>query len=128
MNIPDNYQAMVERLLKMYPDMFPRGTVPLEISEPGWYTIIDRLCNSISNYAHWQRQSDPDYKFPVVFQIKEKFGGLRFYIENGDDKIYGMINMAEAMCAVTCETCGAPGERRPGGWVKTLCEEHYKEL
>jgi hypothetical protein len=25
---------------------------------------------------------------------------------------------------VTCETCGAPGFPRKGGWTKTLCEDH----
>ena len=45
-------------------------------------------------------------------QVKEKFGTLRFYYTGGDDRIDGMVRMAESMSAVTCETCGAPGKLR----------------
>lgn len=60
----------------------------------------------------------------VATQIKEKFGTLRFYYTGGDDYIDGLVRMAESMSAVTCETCGNPGERHGGGWVTTLCKEH----
>lgn len=63
----------------------------------------------------------------VVAQIKEKFGGLRFYYDGGDDTIDGMVRMAEAWASVSCEECGAPGVQRPGGWVKTLCDHHAAE-
>ena len=62
-----------------------------------------------------------------VDQIKEKFGGLRFYYQFGDDTISGMVNMAESWAARTCEQCGNIGERRSGGWVRTLCDEHEAE-
>jgi len=54
-------------------------------------------------------------------QVKEKFGTLRFYYSGGDDYISGMVSLAESMTAVTCESCGNPGERRGGGWVHTYC-------
>ena len=63
----------------------------------------------------------------VADQVKEKFGTLRFYYHGGDDVIHGMVRMAEAMSAVTCEECGAPGVRRGGGWVHTYCDLHEKE-
>lgn len=33
-----------------------------------------------------------------IAQVKTKFGGLRFYIDGGDDQIYGMIKFAEYLC------------------------------
>ena len=57
-------------------------------------------------------------------QVKEKFGTLRFYYSGGDDAIDGMVRMAESMSAVTCETCGNPGQQRGGGWIRTLCDYH----
>lgn len=60
----------------------------------------------------------------VVSQVKEKFGGLRFYYDGGDDKIRGMVGMAESLSAITCEECGAPGDQRHDGWIRTLCDEH----
>jgi hypothetical protein len=55
-------------------------------------------------------------------QVKEKFGTLRFYYTGGDDYISGMVTMAESMSGVICEDCGNPGERKGGGWVRTICE------
>jgi hypothetical protein len=63
----------------------------------------------------------------TVLQVKEKFGGLRFYYAGGDDYVYGVVNMAECQSVVTCEVCGNHGKRRSGGWVKTLCDTHAKE-
>ena len=57
-------------------------------------------------------------------QVKEKFGTLRFYYSGGDDYISGLVSMAESMSAITCETCGNPGTRTGGGWIKTACKEH----
>jgi hypothetical protein len=70
-------------------------------------------------------QSIPDAIPQVVaVQVKEKFGGLRFYYNGGDDYIRGLASMAESMSTSTCEECGAPGSTRSGGWVRTLCDVH----
>lgn len=63
----------------------------------------------------------------VVRQIKEKFGGLRFYYDGGDDQVHGMVRMAEAWASTICEQCGQPGKLRGGGWVQTLCDAHEEE-
>ena len=60
----------------------------------------------------------------VADQVKEKFGTLRFYYTGGDSIIEGMVAMAEAMSAVTCDVCGNPGKETGGGWISTRCEEH----
>ena len=63
----------------------------------------------------------------VVAQVKEKFGTLRFYYDGGDDVIDGMVRIAESMSGVTCEDCGDVGNRRDGGWIRTLCDHHEAE-
>jgi len=81
----------------------------------GWYSILAEAFEKLS-------------KFDVeIFQVKEKFGGLRIYV---DDKpleyakeIGDIIHAAEEKAWDTCEYCGKPGERRGGGWLKTLCDE-----
>lgn len=62
-----------------------------------------------------------------VHQIKEKFGGLRFYYDGGDKEVHGMVRMAEAWANFTCEKCGNLGTRRGGGWIRTLCDTHEAE-
>jgi hypothetical protein len=73
------------------------------------------------------REEDPEIPQVVADQVKEKYGTLRFYSHGGDDIIDGMIRMAEAMSAVTCEVCGNPGKTVGGGWVRTLCKTHAEE-
>jgi len=63
-------------------------------------------------------------KVPVAVQVKEKFGGLRFYVQAATDKHYNYINFAESMSYRTCEECGAPGKRYSMGWHRTLCDIH----
>lgn len=71
-----------------------------------------------------------DHDIPIS-QIKEKFGGLRFYYGAYESsqkdvvaKLDGLIAQAEHLAEQTCEVCGAPGALREGGWMQTLCEEH----
>ncbi len=59
----------------------------------------------------------------VATQIKEKFGDLRFYFRGGDDYCDGVVRMAEAMSAVTCEECGKPGKIEGQGWVSCRCDD-----
>ena len=63
----------------------------------------------------------------TVAQIKEKFGGLRFYYDGGDEYVSGLVTMAESWAARTCETCGEKGKQRSGGWIRTLCDTHEAE-
>lgn len=63
----------------------------------------------------------------VAVQVKEKFGGLRFYVNGGDDAVDSFISFAESMSHRICEKCGKPGKSRTGGWIYTLCDEHAEE-
>jgi hypothetical protein len=60
-------------------------------------------------------------------QVKEKFGGLRFYTNGFTDEVSGMIRMAESMSYRTCEVCGNPGRSNNYGWISTLCDTHRLE-
>ena len=66
-------------------------------------------------------------QIPVAVQVKEKFGGLRFYVQAATEKHYNYITFAESMSYRTCEICGAPGKRYTDGWHQTLCEAHAAE-
>lgn len=64
---------------------------------------------------------------PQATQIKEKFGGLRFYIGFASKEQHEIIWYTESISNYICEKCGARGKHRPSGWVKTLCNQHWKE-
>lgn len=76
---------------------------------------IDEACIKMNEEAE---------KVPVAVQVKEKFGGLRFYVNRASEKHYNYINFAESMSYHTCEECGAPGKTYTDGWHMTLCDIH----
>ena len=128
-------QELDQLLCERYPKIFANRHRPMTETcmcwgfehGDGWFNIIDQLCGAIQNHIDWQDKQGQQVAQVVADQVKEKFGTLRFYYSGGDDIIDGMVRMAEAMTAVTCEVCGASGKQRSGGWIRTLCDEHAKK-
>jgi hypothetical protein len=122
----EKYDAFEKELSEKYPAMFaePYGGIGVGA---GWWPIIKALCGQIQHHIDWQNKKHPVVAQVVVHQIKEKFGGLRFYYEGGDDEISGMVSMAESWASHSCEDCGAPATHHTTGWIKTVCEKHFEE-
>ena len=83
----------------------------------GWLGIVKSLIEDLIELG-WDKQ---------ICQVKEKFGGLRFYINSGSDEIHKRIIEAEIKSHEVCEKCGEPGESISGGWIVTLCKFHGEE-
>jgi hypothetical protein len=120
------YEKFAQRMEKSYPKIFEGKYGGFAVGK-GWYPILERLCANIQQHLEWKNRNEQVVPQVVVEQIKEKFGGLRFYYQGGDDEVSGMVRMAEAWADIACETCGGIGKRRGGGWIKTLCDVHYEE-
>jgi hypothetical protein len=117
----------------------------------GWYTLIRVLCLSImANVYNLRRDiaeaqarvTDPDNytnersqaleaqlkeavsELPVVTQVKEKYGGLRFYCSGGTPTHRAYIGFAERMSYYTCERCGTTDDVKLTGqrWYYTRCK------
>lgn len=123
-----------QQLCEKYPKIFANRYKPMTETAmcwgfdvgDGWYTIIDSLCGQIQNHIDWKNRDEKKVAQVVASQVKEKFGGLRFYYDGGDDYVDGMVRMAESWAVNTCEICGKPGKLRGGGWLYTACDEHTK--
>ena len=123
------YEEFSKRMEERFPKMFAEPYGGFAVGA-GWWPIIEKLCANIQHHTDWwnkNRETRPVVEQVVVAQIKEKFGGLRFYYEGGDDKIRGMVRMAEAWASHACEECGAPGALGGKGWIRTLCPTHRAE-
>lgn len=85
----------------------------------GWFDLLDNLCAAI------QARCDTVADCPqlVAEQIKEKFGGLRFYYYGGDEEVERLISEAEDKSEETCERCGQAGTLRGGGWIYCACDK-----
>lgn len=93
--------------------------------DEGWYQIVVDCDNLLT-------EIDPNYQ---IAQIKQKFGGLRYYFQPSDvnnGELYVKMNAVvlayEKIASITCEATGKPGVlmKSKGGWVKTLDPEYAK--
>ena len=122
-----------ERILKKYPQIFRQKDLSmketcmcwgLEIGL-GWMPLVDCLCGMIQAYINHNKLPQLE-----AVQVKEKFGGLRFYVSGGiDNYIDGMIELAGDLSYFICEDCGTMRNvsRNIKGWVRTLCPECRKK-
>ena len=95
---------------------FLPGAYPTLDIRPGWYPIVIDLDRELATI-------DPDYQ---LVQVKEKFGGLRYYVEFEPDRprpgFDELIRAAERRSERTCEECGNDGAlAHRGTWARTLC-------
>jgi hypothetical protein len=109
--------APVESDIESTPFKYGFPAIPASLNDlkakvsEGWAEILERLVNDLLRFG-WNGE---------VLQIKEKFGGLRFYVDGATDEMWERICEATAESFRTCETCGTVGTVRHGGW-KTLCD------
>src|SRR5258708_20889118 len=95
-----------EEIIARYPLLFKEGYARsgFEVGE-GWVPLIDGLCTIIE--WHLKTFVPEELRGGVyVAQIKEKFGSLRFYMNQSVFFIDGAIAMAEHMSYRICEDCG----------------------
>lgn len=112
----EQFQALYPNIFRVYPE------AGFDLN-PGWEHLVDCLCSIIE----LEIKKLPEEVRAAVYctQVKEKFGGLRFYTSEWTPSISAAIRATELISFHTCETCGNLGERRPGGWILTLCDYHY---
>lgn len=87
---------------------------------PGWHKLVTSLVEDLFELG-WSGQ---------LGQIKEKWGGLRFYSAGDTTEIMDdRISCAETESLATCELCGKHGYAKAWNnlWIRTLCKQHGKE-
>ena len=90
----------------------------------GWFDVLWRLCEELEPLVkEFEEQTGQRVE---VLQVKQKLGGLRFYVNHRTDAISERIAAAELESIRTCEVCGHPGTHREGNWIRTLCDEHAR--
>ena len=96
----------------------------------GWEELYQPLIEYINNY----NSKNKGHSEIFIDQIKEKFGGLRFYVSfdnvDGDtaETLYKMIHDAEAESYRVCEQCGDKEDVgiTISGWYSTCCRKCVK--
>ena len=125
-------EKLDKKLVEKYPKIFADRHADMKTTAmcwgfehgDGWYWLIDKMCESIQGYM----DSNPHLNIHqvVAVQVKEKFAGLRFYYQGGDDRIEGIVQFAEHLSYYICEYCGSTEDIGcTQGWFSTCCEKCY---
>jgi len=96
----------------------------------GWFDTIYQLSTKIESIAkEMQQNGTPISGLPQVRQVKEKFGGLRFYMNRSTEEIEELIQQASLQASVTCECCGEAGYKQAtsSGWIMVVCDNCARE-
>lgn len=112
----------------------------------GWFDLIYKLSEKIEEYNRKGLgkdkitleefndlfKSDTNFIPVIAKQVKEKYGGLRFYTNDIlSDKITEDIDETEKLSYKTCEECGSTENvSQTNGWIQTICEKclKYKKI
>ena len=91
----------------------------------GWEPLLRELSEKLEALiVEWKAQNPGCDSWPRASQVKEKYGGLRYYMTSSTDEMDKLIDIAEQKSYETCEVCGKPGECHGAGWLATTCLEH----
>jgi hypothetical protein len=111
---------LARQLTQTFPRLFAHGdgVYPFQCGG-GWYRLIYDLASQLAT-------QEPPEADVHVNQVKEKFGGLRFYTRSVLSTAgQQAIEEAEARSFMICEACGAPGTLQSReGWFRTRCPAH----
>jgi hypothetical protein len=103
-----------------YPELFSYTHLREIACLPGWLNLIDELCRTLQIHL----DSHPDVPQVKVLQVKEKFGGLRFYFSGGDTACHEAVAAAEERSLSVCEVCGQSGTLQGERWLSVRCFDH----
>jgi hypothetical protein len=124
-------KELEQRLVERWPSWFNVTGDQRETRMPdgfahgdGWFDIVWRLCEDLEPLV--QQAEKATVRPFEVLQVKQKFGGLRFYASHSHrtDAIQQRIEAAELESVRTCEVCGKSGKRREDDWIPAVCDEH----
>jgi len=133
-NSIDNHPDQLDKLISDYPIVFKHLDQTVCHNLPaGWYKIMDKLCSELTPILEEALEESPETPEEPLFsvlQVKEKFGGLRFYymMNTKNDELYkkiqSLVDNAEDASYSTCQVTGKLGAlSKSGSHYMTLCEE-----
>lgn len=117
-------QRAAERIAEL-PEPIRKHVLP---DDPYWCYVPDGWCGIVCKMNEHLEAIQPDY---ILHQVKEKFGGLRFYTHtpkranDEHDLFWIIVSYYEQFSFRVCDQCGERGSQWiKGGYVRTRCEEH----
>lgn len=86
----------------------------------GWYPLIEEMITKLA-------AASDDFDVNIL-DIKEKFGGMRIWVDKPTEEMYHITREYEDKSYTVCEFCGSDGKYRGElPWKRTLCDYHFEE-
>ncbi|KDQ09628.1 hypothetical protein BOTBODRAFT_522355 [Botryobasidium botryosum FD-172 SS1] len=116
-----------------FPNLYWRHTLPMAetamcwgiCTGDGWEPLIRRLSIRLTKMTEGLGldPSSDEFKSYMASQVKEKLGGLRFYMQRSTPEMRSAISEAATESMETCDVCGGKGEmsKTARGWLVTRC-------
>lgn len=147
----NTWKNRAAQLMWRYPAQFEDLPYYMISIDPGWFEPIEEACRRIDALLTTKERALFRWR-----QIKEKFGGLRMYWNEGGfymdfigpdslthivveperprlseqtrERIAGVVAEAAKQASMRCQTCGEPGtlRQRRSGWLVTACARHVE--
>ena len=103
----------------------PYSYTELDAMPEGWRAKFgEQLCEELREELIKVNYLD---KYRIM-QIKEKFGGLRWYDNGNTEKGYKIIHKYEEISYKTCIECGRPATKMSCGWISPYCNKCAEKL
>ena len=116
-----------ERLISRYPfiaDPDDPDYTWLDGMPDGWRKAFgEKMCEEIREAL----VSDGMLERYQVFQVKEKFGGLRWYDNGNSEKVAEIIIKYTHLSYRTCAVCGEPAACMSTGYILPYCDRCARE-
>lgn len=96
----------------------------------GWIPLIEEAKTIIAKYNQKLKEEDLDTEPLEFIQIKEKWGGLRIYLNYYVPEVAEQIHELESKSLHICEHCGTNNNVKRDwthGWIMTLCDKCREE-
>lgn len=117
-------ERAAERIAKL-PESIRKHVLP---DDPYWCYVPEGWRELVCKMNKHLEAIDPEY---VLHQVKEKFGGLRFYTHtpkrrnDEHDLFWIIVSYYEQLSFQKCDKCGERGSQWiKANFVRTRCEEH----
>ena len=91
----------------------------------GWWSVFGlQMCEEINQVLLKESINNPNrYKEFEIFDVKEKYGSLRFDAQGSSNEIEGIIARYEKYSEKICCKCGKPATHITTGWILHFCSD-----
>jgi hypothetical protein len=118
-------QELIDKLYNDFPKLYRKDFNNFWITYDGWFDLIYDLSKEINSIIINLESFGEDIDNYYLVQIKEKFGSLRYYLQQSTKEMDDIIAIFENKSYDICALCGkdkGPRSAKESAWGLNFCE------